>query len=204
MPEHPQRLGFLGGSFDPPHLGHLILAQDAMEACRLDRVEFVPAARNPLKTRPPRVADAHRLGMLQAAVGDNPRFGICDWELSHPPPSYTLGTVRELRRRHPQAEIRWIIGGDQLPMLPKWHRVDELAAAIAFIVVHRPGETAEPPPGMPAALRLRHVACHLIGISSTEIRARLRAGKPVDFFLHPGVLRYIRKHNLYAPQPSET
>lgn len=189
-------LACLGGSFDPLHMGHLLIAQDVLETFHLDKVWFIPAARNPLKSNGPHVTDDHRWAMLRLATEGDPRFGALDCELTIPPPSYTMDTVQRLRDRYPDRQVLWIIGSDQLPDLPRWHRAIDLARLTEFACLDRPGSTA-PPPG-PSGWTIHRLTGHPFAISSTEIRQRLNRGLPVDFFLHPRVNQYIQKHRLYG------
>ncbi|MBI5381390.1 MAG: nicotinate (nicotinamide) nucleotide adenylyltransferase [Opitutae bacterium] len=191
------RIGFLGGSFDPVHLGHLCVAQDACERCQLDRVVLVPAAQAPLKPHDVRASAADRLAMLQLAIEDNPRLAVSDFELRKGGVSYTIDSVRHFRQQHPADELFWIIGGDQLPKLPLWREAEELARAIAFIVLERPGHPAGPDPALPG-LRLLRCAGHQMEISSSELRERARQGLPLDCFMPHKAIVYLRKNVLYG------
>ncbi len=193
----PQRLGFYGGSFDPVHLGHLIVAQDAFEQAKLDRLFLVPTAQSPLKDKAPRATDQQRLEMLRLALEDRKDFELLPDEVERAGVSYTIDTVERLRERWPAAELFWIIGADQVEQLPDWHRIDELITQVCFICVSRPGYSLTVPSGIPED-RLVHLAERQIPISSTEIRQHCAEGKPVDFFLPPAVTAYIQKYELYA------
>lgn len=189
------RLGIFGGTFDPVHTGHLIVARDVLERARLDHVVFVPAAQNPLKGAGPIAPGEWRAAMIRAALRDIPRFSVSTVDLDRPPPSYGIDTVQALRREWPGARLHWILGWDQLPSLHRWHRVDALVREVEFLVLRRPGVDAEAPdiPG----LRLRGVDTRLVELSSTEIRRRIAARKPVDFFLPSRVINLIQEHHLY-------
>ncbi|MGF1483946.1 MAG: nicotinate-nucleotide adenylyltransferase [Opitutales bacterium] len=190
--------GVFGGSFDPIHLGHLLIAQDACEAFGLDRVCFVPAAQSPLKSAAPGASDAHRLGMVAAAIEDYPQFEALDIELTSGGISYTVGTTRQLRERFPDEELYLIIGADQAAQLERWHDIETLATMAQFLVVERPGfDTQARPAHRIENLRLHHIDGHLFEISSTEIRERVAAGQHIDFLVHPRVQQYIHKHQLY-------
>jgi len=197
-PRSEERLAFFGGSFDPPHRGHLELARIVVEQMRLDRLYFVPAARNPLKADGPQAPGAFRVEMLAAAIAGDPRLGVIDWELGRPPPSYTLDTVRYLEQRFPAAERWWLIGADQLAGLDRWHAVEELVGRIGFIVLARPGaERAEST--VPGA-RLTWVEAPEIAVSSTEVRRRWAAGLPIDNLVPLPVLELLRHQpDLYRP-----
>ncbi len=190
------RLGVFGGTFDPVHLGHLIAAQDAAEAMRLDRVLFMPAFRAPLKDRPPAIDDAARLALLEAAVAGDGRFAVSTLEWERGGVSFTIDTARELRARHPEHELFWIIGTDQAARLPQWHRIEELARLLEFIVLSRPGHEAGVET-LPDFLRLHFVRAHVFDISSSEIRARIAEGLPVRAFLPAAVAARIERDRLY-------
>jgi len=191
------RIGFFGGSFDPIHHGHLILAQDALERTPLDRVGFVPAAQAPLKkSGPPGAGAQHRLAMLQAAVAGRPQFFVATDEIERGGVSYTVDTIRALRETHPGDELCWIIGADQVAQLPEWRAIDEITQMAGFLCLRRPGFEPAKPAGLPKD-RLQWASARQIDLSSTEIRQRAAAGRPLDFFLPESVARYIVQHSLY-------
>jgi nicotinate-nucleotide adenylyltransferase len=191
------KIGFLGGSFDPVHFGHLVAARDACEQCALDRVVFVPAAQAPLKPATTRASAADRLALLRAAVADEPRFAVSDYELRRGGVSYTIDTVRHFRTAFPGARLNWIIGADQLAQLPRWREIAALGRLVAFIVLERPGHPTRPPAGLPRGLRLRHCPGHLLALSSTELRARANSGLPLDWFTPHKTVALIRRRGLY-------
>ncbi len=192
-----QRIGVMGGSFDPVHLGHLIAAQDAREALRLDRVILMPAAQAPLKAGEPRVSDATRLALLRAAVVDTPGLEVSTLELERGGVSYTVDTARALRHAHPVDSLFWIIGADQAAQLSRWREIGVLAALVEFIALARPGYAFPPASALPAGVRLHPVTAHTVEISSSEVRSRIAAGLPVRCFLPPEVARRIESENLY-------
>lgn len=192
-----QKLGFYGGSFDPVHLGHLIIAQDALEQAGLDRVYFVPAAYSPLKNNPPEATPEQRLAMLRLALEGRESMEVIDDEIRRQGTSYTVETIEAFRQRWPQAELYWLIGADQVEQLPRWHRIDDLLEQLRFICVSRPAHRLDIPSGIPED-RLLMLKERLIPISSTEVRRHLAEGKPVDFFLPPQVTKYIHDNSLYA------
>src|SRR5215212_8576779 len=161
------KIGFLGGSFDPVHFGHLIAAQDAYEQHQLDRLIFVPAAQAPLKQRDVQSTVEDRLTMLRAAAALDRRFEISDFELKRGGISYTIDSARHFRQLFPHDTLYWIIGGDQLPRLHLWKEMEELATLVEFIFLERPGYPAKAHPDIPG-LRLHRCDGHLLGISSTE------------------------------------
>jgi nicotinate-nucleotide adenylyltransferase len=195
-PAAGRRIGVMGGSFDPVHLGHLIAAQDAREVMGLDRVIFMPTARAPLKESAPRVSDAVRLELLQAAVAGDPGLEISTLEIERGGVSYTIDTARALRHAHPVDSLFWIIGTDQAARLPQWREIGALGKLVEFIVLSRPGYTA-PEHAMPDGVRLHPVTAHVVEISSSEIRSRLAAGQPVRWFLPAPVADLIASRHLY-------
>ncbi len=190
------KIGFLGGSFDPVHFGHLIAAQDVFEQYHLDRLFLVPAAQAPLKPGDVQSSTTDRLTMLQAAVEWDSRLEISDHELQKGGVSYTIDSVRHFRREFQGHELYWIIGGDQLPLLRKWKDIGELAGLIEFIFMERPKHPTKPHEDIPG-LRLHRCDGHLIEISSSELRERVRAGRSLHYFCPQKVIAYIETHGLY-------
>jgi nicotinate-nucleotide adenylyltransferase len=195
------KIGFLGGSFDPVHFGHLLAAQDAYEQHRLDRLILVPAAQAPLKPNDVQSTGEQRLAMLQAAVEWDRRFEVSDLELRRGGVSYTIDSVRHFRGLYPQDELYWIIGGDQLPQLHLWKDIAELARLVQFIFLERPGYPVRAQPPIPG-LRLHRCDGHLLAISSTELRDRTRRHLALDYFIPHKAIVYIREQRLYLdPAP---
>ncbi len=200
-----QRIGLLGGTFDPIHFGHLLLAVHSYEELDLDRVIFIPSRLPPHKSEP--VAEAaDRLEMVRLAVADDDRFLVCDCELGRAEPSYTIETVRKLQSSlGSQTHLFWLIGSDMVADLPSWQKIGELVELIEIIVVSRPGQARADYSGLERALtgeqieRLRAGAVDLplIDISSTQIRERLGQGKSVRYLLPRVVEDYIIRHKLY-------
>jgi len=190
------KIGFLGGSFDPVHFGHLIAAQDAYEQHRLDRLFLVPAAQAPLKPQEVQSSAADRLAMLRSAVEWDRRLEVSDYELQKGGMSYTVDSVRHFRRQFPNDQLYWIIGGDQLPKLHLWKDIQELAREVEFIFLERPGHPAKIAPAIPG-LRLHRCDGHLVEISSTELRERARRGLSLDYFVPHRAIVHIREKGLY-------
>jgi nicotinate-nucleotide adenylyltransferase len=190
------KIGFLGGSFDPVHFGHLIAAQDVYEQYRLDRLFLVPAAQAPLKPNDMQSQTEDRLAMLRVACEWDRRLEIADYELNKGGVSYTIDSVRHFRRQFPKDELFWIIGGDQLPLLQKWKDIAELAKLIEFIFLERPRHPSKPHPDI-AGLKLHRCDGHLIEISSSELRQRVRAGLSLHYFCPQKVIAYIESRQLY-------
>ena len=189
----PLRLGIYGGTFDPVHHGHLLLARDALEQLRLDAVLFVPCVRSPFKGRKPRATDAQRLAMLRLAVKNEPRFWLTRCELDRPAPSYAYDTALEIREAFPRAELIWLIGADQLAALDRWHRPDELRRLVTFALLPRGESVAAAPPRTVLSLpRPRRV-----DISATEIRHRVKSRLPIDHLVPAPIAAYIQRHGLY-------
>jgi nicotinate-nucleotide adenylyltransferase len=190
------KIGFFGGSFDPVHFGHLCAAQDACEHQQLDRLFFVPAAQAPLKPHDAQSSAGDRLAMLRAAVGEDRRFEVSDYELAKGGVSYTIGSVRHFRAQFPHDQLFWIIGGDQLPQLHLWKDIHELAQLIEFIFLERPGLPVKAGPAIPG-LRLHRCPGHGMEISSTELRERVGHGLPLDYFAPHKTVVYIMEKGLY-------
>lgn len=201
------RIGVLGGSFDPPHVGHLVLAQDAAEFLSLDAVLFIPAAQAPLKPASPVAPADLRLEMLRAAVAPHAARGwaVSDWEMRRGGESFSIHTARHLLATHPGAEIHWLIGADRLADLARWNCATELFQLVHFAAAQRTnadgGGAPAKPPSAPAGARVVFLPPRRLDISSTEIRARLGAGLPVDLFLPPGVNEIIQRRMPYQPPP---
>jgi nicotinate-nucleotide adenylyltransferase len=191
------KIGFLGGSFDPVHFGHLLAAQDAYEQHQLDRLILVPAAQAPLKPNDVQSSIEDRLGMLRAATEWDRRFEISDFELRRGGVSYTVDSARHFRKLYPDDDLYWIIGGDQLPKLRLWKDIEELAKLVEFIFLERPGYPVKTAPEIPG-LRLHRCDGHLLAISSTELRERTRRGLSLDYFVPHKAIVYIQRHSLYS------
>jgi nicotinate-nucleotide adenylyltransferase len=164
----------------------------------LDRLVFVPAAQAPLKSGAVRASAEARLAMLRAAVGGDARFEISDYEVRKGGMSYTIETARFFHAKHPGDELAWVIGGDQVERLHLWREIGELVKLVEFIVLARPGWADVERSDIPG-LRLRRCEGHLVEIGSTEIRARVGAGLPVDYLLPHKTVEYIRETGLYRP-----
>lgn len=189
-----ERLGILGGTFDPVHCGHILLARAIQERLPLDRVLFVPAAAPPHKSgvlAPP----PDRWEMVRRAVDGLDGFEACPIELARQGPSYTVDTLRQLRAEHPHGELFLIIGADNVYDMATWYDPEGILA-LATVVA---GTRADAPAGGALAARVVRVDTPTFDISSTEIRRRLRAGLPVRYLVPEAVERYLREHRLYLP-----
>ena len=188
------RIGLFGGSFDPVHVGHLLVAQAACEEFKLDRLFFIPAAQSPLKPERNPAAAELRLRMLRLALAGENKYEVDDQEIRRGGPSYTIDTVRAYRKRHPEAALFYIIGADHVPLLPKWRSADELAAIVEFLVVPRPGDapvSAKPP------FRVQSLIGTPFAVSSSQIRARVKAGQSIQHLVPAAVGETIRNSGLY-------
>ena len=181
------KIGIYGGTFDPVHQAHLILAREARERLGLDKVIFVPAAVSPFK-KPAAASAEIRLAMLRAAIEGEMGFTADDCELRRPPPSYTIDTVEDIKQREAAAEIHLLIGDDNVSELPKWHRFTELEKMVRFVVLNRTGTHASH--SYSAVLRR-------IDISATEIRKRVASGRSIRYLVPEAVEEIIHRENLY-------
>ena len=196
------RLGIFGGTFDPPHIGHLILAAEGQHQLTLDGVLWVLTADPPHKSGQAISPWSARLELLQAAVGSDPGFEISRVDIDRPSPHYAFETVRLLKKEHPGAELVYLMGGDELRDLPTWKQpLDFLAACDAICVMRRPADAVDLSilerelPGVTA--KVWFLAAPLIEISASEIRRRARLGQPIRYFLPPAVYDLILEKRLY-------
>jgi nicotinate-nucleotide adenylyltransferase len=180
-----------GGSFDPVHLGHLIVAEAAADALGLS-IRFVVARQQPFKAGAHGASPAERAAMLDAATAGNPRFHVERIELDLPPPSYTVRTLRALARREPGNRFLLLLGSDAARELPAWHEVDALPALADVAVLSRPGAAIPP-----HALIGRTVTVPTIEISATEVRERVARGRSIRYLVPEAVREYIAVHRLY-------
>lgn len=188
------RLGLLGGSFDPVHLGHLLIAQTAQEELELERVFFIPAARSPFKLNQEHAPAAERLRLLRLALAGRSGWVVDDLEVRRGGVSYTVDTLREFARRFVGAELYYLVGADNVPHLAEWREAGELAALARFVAVLRPGEM---PPVFPEPFRGEVLRGFPLGVSSSQIRARVRAGLPITGLVPDAVAEAIRNNRLY-------
>jgi nicotinate-nucleotide adenylyltransferase len=203
----PQRIGLYGGSFDPIHFGHLISARAIAEQLGLQKIILIPAARPPHKKDRSLSPAQDRLQMTRLAVNGDELFDVSDVELHRDGPSYSIDTVMELREALPlDVQLFWIIGADTLPELRTWHRANELVQVVQFVTAARPGWCAPSVnelsswAGQAAAEALMRHCCPTpdIQISATDIRARVRDGRPIRYFLPENVRSYISDKSLYV------
>lgn len=193
-----RRVGVFGGTFDPPHVGHVAVVRDVADALSLERVLWVPAGVSPHKLdRPPSPA-ALRLEMVRAAASADPRFEVSDFETARPGPSFTVDTLRELRSRWTGTELFLILGADQLRVFASWHEAGEILRLATPALMDREGETtsavAPPLAGMERAV---HVPVRRVDVSATQVRAAVAAGQDVSALVPAGVRDVIEREGLY-------
>lgn len=185
-----KKVGILGGTFDPPHIGHLIIADEVCQQLAMDEVWFIPTNIPPHKHAAHSAAE-HRLAMLRLAIEDNDRFHVHTIEMERNDVSYTIDTVTSLQTLYPHITFYFIIGADMVEYLPKWHRIDELIEQISFIGVNRNGYSVQ------STFPIIEVEAPLIDISSSMIRERVNSSASYRYFLNEKVASYIKEHHLY-------
>jgi nicotinate-nucleotide adenylyltransferase len=189
------RIALFGGSFDPVHHGHLLLAQDAVEQLKLDRLVFIPAGVNPHKIQQePAASPLHRLKMLEAATAGVGCFHCDPQELERNGPSYTVDTVETYKERWPRARLFLLLGEDNLSKLHTWHRIERLRELVEFVCFGRAIEEERA-----ASPRNRLSLERRIDISSTEIRQRIARGLPIHYLVPESVRALIQSNALYQP-----
>jgi len=187
------KIGLFGGTFDPPHIGHLIVAQDAAETLGIDRLLFIPAGMPPHKRDRIISPVGVRLEMTRAAVSGDARFAVDERETRRPGPSFTVDTLQELRAELPMAELFLLIGADQYAELHTWHRAEEVRRLCRVAVLERAGAAVSGSGGGAE----EHVPVTRIDVSASDIRARVAAGRPIRFLVVPAVEEIIGSHGLY-------
>jgi nicotinate-nucleotide adenylyltransferase len=189
-----QRLGLFGGSFDPVHCGHLLVAEAACEELALDRLVFIPAAQSPFKPQRTPAPAKERLRLLRLALAGRTRYEVDTQEIRRGGTSFTIDTIRDYRSRFPEAELFYLIGADHVPTLPSWRDAEILAQWIEFAVIARPGERGAP---VPPPFRGRELAGFPLGVSSSDIRTRVKAGLSVQGLVPEAVAEAIANSKLY-------
>lgn len=197
-----ERLGVFGGTFDPPHIGHLILAAEACADLNFSCLLWVLTPVPPHKLEQPITPLEHRLAMLELAIADDSNFRLSRIEMDRPGPHYMVDTMQLLADQYPSADLILLIGGDSLRDLPTWHRPADLVSACHEIgVIRRPGDSVDlsalerSVPGTQA--KVRFVEAPLLEISSSDIRRRIRAGQPFRYYVSQSVYEYILNNKLY-------
>lgn len=190
-----QRIGLFGGSFDPVHLGHLLIAQAACEELQLDKLFFIPAAQSPFKPERVLAPAKLRLRLLRLALAGNTKCAVDDQEIRRGGVSYTIDTVRNYKLRYSTAQLFYLLGADHVCTLPQWRQADELAQLVEFVVVRRPGVEVA---ALPAQFRVRTLNGFQFGVSSSQIRERIRAGLPIEHLVPTAVAEAIYNNRLYV------
>jgi nicotinate-nucleotide adenylyltransferase len=202
------RVGILGGAFNPPHIGHLVCAQEALVQLELEKVVLMPFGQPPHRELEDDPGAQARLELVELAVGDDSRFEVSRLEVDRTGPSYTSDTLRELRETTPDDELFLILGGDQAAALPRWHEPEAVLSLATVAVVERSnwsrnaiGITVG---RMPGAERIRYLDMPIIQVSSSAIRRRVREGQPIRYLVPDRVADHIEAKGLYAaPKPSK-
>ncbi|MFC4613147.1 nicotinate-nucleotide adenylyltransferase [Cellulomonas algicola] len=198
MTQRRPRLGVMGGTFDPVHHGHLVAASEVADRFDLDEVVFVPTGQPTFKQEQDVTVAEHRYLMTVIATASNPRFTVSRVDIERPGLTYTVDTLRDLKTLRPDADLFFITGADAIEQILTWKDAEELFATAHFVAVTRPGHTLSVD-GLPAD-RVSIQEIPALAISSTDVRARARAGQPVWYLVPDGVVQYIAKHRLYRGQ----
>jgi nicotinate-nucleotide adenylyltransferase len=188
------RIGVFGGSFDPVHIGHLIVAEAAADALQLVRVHFVPARQQPFKHGTHLAAAEHRVAMLRVALEGNPRFRLDLREMRRPGPSYMVETLADMRAESPGDQLCLLVGADAARDLPAWHRAGELPGLAEIVILTRPG--SEP---SRHSLVSRSLEVPAIDVSATLVRETARGGSSIRYLVPHAVAEYVDTHGLYGP-----
>jgi nicotinate-nucleotide adenylyltransferase len=185
-------IGLFGGSFDPVHHGHLIVAQVALEQLDLAELRFVPAREQPFKQGRHRTSPEHRAAMLSLAISGTPGFAVEQVELRRSGPSYTVDTLEELRRREPETDLVLLLGADAAADLPAWHQAARIPQLARIVVFARPGVPVPASPWIGSTIEVP-----AIDISATGVRDRVRRRQSVRYWVPDAVAEYISRHRLY-------
>ena len=194
------KIALFGGSFDPPHLGHLAFARCVLDALAPERLLWLPAGRQWQKPDQVMAAGVHRVAMIRRLIDGEPRCAVDDRELHRRGPSFTADTLREFKAEQPAAELMFLIGQDQYARLPTWYRAEVVTQLATLVVVPRAGETVVTPPGMPPH-RLQVLDMPDTPISSTAVREALARGDDISPLVGADVASYIGSHRLYGKKP---
>ncbi|SHK54582.1 nicotinate (nicotinamide) nucleotide adenylyltransferase [Rhodothermus profundi] len=192
-----RRVGLFGGSFNPPHLAHLIIAELVCEQAHLDQVLWIPCYSPPHKDERELAAPHHRLAMVRLAIEGNPFFAVSDVEIRRGGRSYTIDTIRELQAQHPDWEFLLILGEDSLRTFHTWRAPEEIVQRVPLLVYRRPGVSAYPVAPRFLA-RTTFVEAPLLEISATEVRQRCRQGRSIRYLVPEAVRQYILENHLYG------
>ncbi|MFL6517718.1 MAG: nicotinate-nucleotide adenylyltransferase [Bacillus sp. (in: firmicutes)] len=186
-----KKVGILGGTFDPPHYGHLLIANEVLSTLKLDEIWFMPNQEPPHKKKSDSIKNEDRLQMLDLAIQDNTAFRVETIELHRQGPSYTVDTMKMINTQYSNHQFFFIIGADMIEYLPKWHKIDELIKLVQFVGVERPEYSTK------TDYPVRYVDVPAIDVSSSMIRDRVKNGKTVRYLLPDPVIKYIEEKHLY-------
>ncbi|WP_066367941.1 nicotinate-nucleotide adenylyltransferase [Neobacillus fumarioli] len=186
------KIGILGGTFDPPHNGHLLIANEVLSALKLDKIWFIPNQDPPHKKKSCSITNEDRMEMLKRALNGNPVFDIQTIELERTGPSYTIDTIRMIREQYKDHQFYFIIGADMIEYLPKWKQIDELIALVQFVGVKRPSYSCL------TEYPILYVDVPAFEVSSSMIRERLKDGKSVKYLMPDAVIEFIKERHLYG------
>jgi len=187
-----KKVGILGGTFDPPHYGHLLIANEVLSKLKLDEIWFMPNQEPPHKKKSDSIKNEDRLQMLDLAIQGNAAFRVETIELHRQGPSYTVDTMKMINAQYSDHQFFFIIGADMIEYLPKWHNIDELMKLVQFVGVERPEYSTQ------TDYPVRYVDVPAIDVSSSMIRDRVKNGKTVRYLLPDMVIQYIEEKHLYG------
>lgn len=187
-----KKIGILGGTFDPPHHGHLLIANEVLTALDLDEIWFMPNQEPPHKKKSESIKNEDRLQMLKLAVEGHKHFRIKTIELERKGPSYTVDTMKIIKAKYVEHEFFFIIGADMIEYLPKWHKIDELVRLVQFVGVERPAYDHH------SSYPILYVDVPVLNVSSSMIRDRLINKKTVRYLLPDSIIHYIKENHLYG------
>ena len=200
-----KKIGIMGGTFNPIHLGHLVMAEQAYEQFSLDNVMFLPSKKPPHKKYSEIVSENHRTNMILKAIDGNAHFFLSTMELDREGVTYTIDTMKQLKKENPQNQYSFIIGADSLFQLQEWNRAEELMGMTEFLVATRDHHTYEEMGSYVRKLeekykaRVQFIKIPTIEISSSDIRERIKQGKSIKYLVSEQVEEYIKEHNIYEP-----
>ncbi|MBB6448804.1 nicotinate-nucleotide adenylyltransferase [Geomicrobium halophilum] len=189
-----KKIGILGGTFDPPHIAHLLIAQESLDACELDEVWFMPTNVPPHKQNEDMANSSDRVEMTRLAISDHGKFRLCTVELDRQGPSYSMDTMEILQNQHPNVQFYFIVGGDMAVSLPTWHGIEKLRKQVTFIVTSRPNY----PDDYPFEEELISVNIPEMEISSSDIRERVSREENIRYLVPEAVRKYVGENHLYV------
>lgn len=195
-----KKVGILGGTFDPIHIGHLIMADQAMFYADLDEIWFLPAPTPPHKLDNEITSIEQRIEMIKKVTSQDEKYKLCAIELNRTGPSYTIDTIKELKSIYPHFSFSFVIGGDMIEYLPHWHKVEELLTMVRFLGLERPGFSLTPKNELEEKLfkQVELIPMPQLEISSSQIREWIKMGRTIRYLVPFYVEQYIKENNLYA------